>query len=202
VPLPPQPTDYQWDHRRLEQSEFVTANCFYERRALAEVGGFDERFTRAWREDSDLLFRLQERYNGDHHFAHVPGAVVHHPPRPASWGISLQQQKKSMFNALLYKRHPARYRAIIQQSPPWHYYRISAAFLAGLLGLLTGRRHLAATGFALWGLLSGRFARRRLRYTSRAPAHVVEMVVTSLIIPLLSVFWRLAGALKFRVFFL
>jgi hypothetical protein len=31
---------------------------------------------------------------------------------------------------------------------------------------------------------------------------VAEMVVTSALIPPLSVFWRLYGALKFRVFFL
>jgi glycosyltransferase involved in cell wall biosynthesis len=202
VPLPLRPTDNEWNQKLLEQGNFVTANCFYRRQALAAVGGFDERFKLAWREDSDLLFRLQEVFNGSHHFARVPEALVNHPPRPASWGISLQQQHKSMFNALLYKKHPTRYRAILQQSPPWHYYRISAAFLAGLVGLLTRRMRLAAAGFALWSLLSGRFARRRLCHTSRAPAHVAEMFVTSHFIPLMSVFWRLVGALKFHVFFL
>ena len=39
---------------------------------------------------------------------------------------------------------------------------------------------------------------RRLRRTSRAPAHVVEMIVTSALIPFLSVYWRLRGALHFR----
>ena len=34
-----------------------------------------------------------------------------------------------------------------------------------------------------------------------APAHVAEMVVTSAVIPFLSVFWRLYGAWKFRVLF-
>jgi hypothetical protein len=29
----------------------------------------------------------------------------------------------------------------------------------------------------------------------------VEMVVTSALIPILSVFWRVVGAVKFRVFF-
>lgn len=202
VPLPPHPTDYQLDQSHLERSEFVTANCFYRRQALAEVEGFDERFTTAWREDSDLLFRLQQRYDSAHFFACAPEAVVHHPPRPAPWGVSLPQQRKSMFNALLYKKHPERYRATLRKQPPWHYYRIVASFLATVAGFLSGRRRLAATGAALWLLLSGRFAVQRSRDTSRAPAHLAEMVLTSLFIPLLSVFWRLIGAIKFRVFFL
>lgn len=202
VPLPPHPTDYERDQSHLERSEFVTANCFYQRQALVEVGGFDERFTEAWREDSDLHFRLQDRYDSARYFASAPAAVVHHPPRPASWGVSLLQQRKSMFNALLYKKHPERYRTTLRRQPPWHYYRIVAAFLAAVLGVLCGRRRLAIGGATLWLLLSGRFAAQRLRDTSRAPAHLAEMMLTSLFIPLLSVFWRIAGAIKFRVFFL
>ncbi|MDM7914968.1 MAG: hypothetical protein QUU85_06835, partial [Candidatus Eisenbacteria bacterium] len=53
-----------------------------------------------------------------------------------------------------------------------------------------------------WALLTAEFAVRRLRRTSRAPRHVVEMIVTSAVIPFLSVYWRLRGAIRFRVFFL
>ena len=45
------------------------------------------------------------------------------------------------------------------------------------------------------------FAWLRLRGASKAPAHVAEMLVTSLAIPYLSVFWRLAGAVRYRVIF-
>jgi glycosyltransferase involved in cell wall biosynthesis len=60
MPLPPRPTDYERDAAGLERSEFVTANCFCRREALEEIGGFDERFTAAWREDADLYFSLLE----------------------------------------------------------------------------------------------------------------------------------------------
>jgi hypothetical protein len=50
--------------------------------------------------------------------------------------------------------------------------------------------------------LTARFCARRLRHASIAPRHVIEMAVTSALIPPLSVFWRLFGALKFRVVFL
>ena len=61
VPLPPRPTDHERNTAGLERSEFITANCFCRREVLAALGGFDERFTTAWREDSDLHFRLLDR---------------------------------------------------------------------------------------------------------------------------------------------
>jgi GT2 family glycosyltransferase len=194
VPLPPDPTDYERDVAGLEVGEFVTANCFVRRSALAAVGGFDERFSAAWREDSDLQFALLSR---GERVARAEAAVVTHPARPAGWGVSLRQQRKSLFNALLYKKHPALYRARIQPAPPWHYYAAVGA-LAGLFGLPRWRWLFGG----LWALLTGRFAAQRLRGTSRAPAHVAEMIVTSAAIPPLAVFWRLRGAAKFRVWFL
>jgi hypothetical protein len=43
---------------------------------------------------------------------------------------------------------------------------------------------------------------QRLAHTSREPEHVVEMIVTSMVLPPLAIFWRLRGAIKFRVWFL
>jgi hypothetical protein len=50
--------------------------------------------------------------------------------------------------------------------------------------------------------LTGEFIARRLRGTSRRPAHVAEVVVTSALIPPLAVYWRLHGAFVHRVRFL
>ncbi|HET8631840.1 MAG TPA: glycosyltransferase [Thermomicrobiales bacterium] len=199
VPLRPAPTDYERDAAGLEHSEFATANCFYRRAALAGAGGFDERFTLAWREDSDLYFTLLER---GARLVHAPDAVVVHPVRPAPWGVSLRQQRKSGFNALLYKKHPALYRQRVQAAPPWRYYA-SVAALAAALGSAAARRPAPATaGAAIWAALTGQFCARRLRDTSRAPRHVAEMVVTSALIPPLAVGARLAGAVRHRVLFL
>ena len=199
VPLPPTPTDYERDVAGLARSEFVTANCFYRRAVLAAAGGFDEHFTIPWREDTDLYFTLLER---DCRVARAAEAVVVHPVRPAGWGVSLRQQRKSMFNALLYKKHPALYRRRVQPGPPWHYYRSVAALLLALGGAWGGRRWWELGAAGVWLLLTQRFCARRLHGTSRAPTHVAEMIVTSALIPPLSVFWRLRGALKFRVVFL
>lgn len=199
VPLPDRPTDYERDAAGLQGAEFVTANCLVRREALEAVGGFDERYAAAWREDSDLQFSLLER---GFRIVSAPRAVVVHPVRPARWGVSLRQQRKSLFNALLYKKFPRRYRRGIQATPPWGYYAIVVAIGATLVSIVLGWTVVALAALAVWAALTARFCARRLRGASKAPGHVAEMALTSALIPPLSVFWRLYGAWKFRVPFL
>lgn len=198
VPIPDTPTDYELNAAGLERGEFVTANCFYRRDAIAAVGGFDERFTAAWREDSDLFFTFLERGSK---LVHAPNAIVVHPVRPASWGVSLSQQRKSMFNALLYKKHPKLYRERLQPVTPWHYYCILGAMLTAISCTLNDDQWLAIAAVGVWLFMTSRFCMQRLKRTSHTLTHVAEMVVTSALIPPLSVFWRILGAFKFRVLF-
>lgn len=209
------PTDYELDASGLARAEFVTANCFVRRAVLLRLNGFDERYTSAWREDSDLQFRILDAGGT---IKRSSQARIVHPVRPARWGVSISQQKKSQFDALLYKMHPDRYRAQIRATPPWNYYGIVVGALVSLfccLALLfdavgkTGApaRHagwgwLGALGFALWAALTLQFAAMRLAHTSRAPSHIAEMLWTSVLIPPLSIYWRLYGAVKFKVAFL
>lgn len=194
MPLPPKPTDYQRDAAGLAGAVFVTANCFCRRAALQKVGGFDERFTAAWREDSDLYFSLLEQRCRVIHASH---ALVIHPIRPAPWGVSLRQQRKSAFDALLYKKHPGLYRRHIAAFPRDYYYIVGSLAAAGA-GALVRQHWLVFNALAVWGLLTGRFFARRMRGNSWAPAHVTEMLFTSMLIPPLSVFWKVQGSLKYR----
>ncbi|MGZ3299395.1 MAG: glycosyltransferase family 2 protein [Isosphaeraceae bacterium] len=198
VPRPKTPTDYEHDAAGLETGEFVTANCLVRREALERVGGFDERFSSAWREDSDLHFALL-RQGG--RIVKAPSALVVHPVRPAPWGVSLKQQKKSLFNALLYRKHPEEYRRRIRSSPPWDYYATVLSLCLAGSAIVSGDRRILWPSLISWIVLTGRFCYRRLERASRAPLHIFEMVVTSALIPPLSVFWRLYGAWKFRVLF-
>lgn len=199
VPLPDKPTDYERDAAGLASGEFVTANCFIRRSALEGVGGLDEGFRAAWREDSDLQFTLLE---AGYQIGKTPDAVVVHPVRPAPWGISLRQQRKVLFDALLYRKHPALYRQRIRRRPRWDYYAMVALLgTAGILGA-AGWGLPACGAIGLWALLTGRFAFRRLRGTTHRPGHVAEMLATSALIPVVASFWRLYGALKFRTLFL
>ena len=46
--------------RRPRPARWITADMAYRRAALSRVGGFDERFPRAYREDADLALRVRE----------------------------------------------------------------------------------------------------------------------------------------------
>lgn len=199
MPLNGTPTDYELDAKHLETAEFVTANCFCRKQVLEDLGGFDERFRFAWREDSDLHFRLLE-YRAN--IQREPKAVIVHPVRPASWGVSLSQVKKVQFDALLFKKHPRLYRHRIRATPRWDFYLTVAALLACIAALAVQASGIALMAGLVWLFMTGRFCFRRLKDTSKSPRHIAEMIVTSALIPPLAVFWRAVGALKFRVGFL
>jgi GT2 family glycosyltransferase len=199
MPLPTRPTDYEADASRLADAEFATANAFVWRAALAAVGGFDERFTAAWREDSDLQFALM-RAGG--RIVRAPDAIVVHPIRPARWGISLAQQKKSRFEALLYNKHRRLYKRRIARTPPLHFYSIAVAAIAAALGAAFNAPFIARAGALIWVALTARFFVQRMRGRSRHWGHVAEMAVTSVLIPFLSIFWRILGAIRYRTWFL
>ncbi|MGE5638710.1 MAG: glycosyltransferase family 2 protein [Clostridia bacterium] len=194
MPLSGRPTDYERDAQQLQASEFVTANCFVRRATLERMGGFDERFRLAWREDSDLHFSL---LRGGARIGRAPGSVVVHPVRPAGWGVSLKQQRKVMFDALLFKKHPRLYRERIRATPRWDYYAIVLSLLMALLLPYPA----GAAALALWFVLSLKFFLARVRGTSAKPLHVTEVLFTSFAIPPIAVFWRIVGALRFRVAF-
>jgi hypothetical protein len=122
--------------------------------------------------------------------------------RKAPWGISIKEQKKGMFNALLFKKHPQLYREKIQQAPPWNYYMMVICALAFVLTTILNLQLIAAIAFLCWVILLVAFTNKRLRHTSKKTQHVAEMIVTSICIPFISVYWQLYGAWRYRVLFL
>jgi GT2 family glycosyltransferase len=198
MPISGKPTDYERDARHLETAEFVTANCFCRKEVLEFINGFDERFRFAWREDSDLHFRL---LGLQANIVYAPQAVVVHPVRPAPWGISVSQQKKIVFDALLYKKHPLLYRQKIRAKPRWDYYMIVAVLLMAMAGLAFKNYTFSLLCAAVWIGMTTQFSLMRLRGTAKTISHIAEMILTSILIPPHAVFWRIVGALKFRVLF-
>jgi GT2 family glycosyltransferase len=196
VPLQDEPTDAERNTAGLHGAEFVTANCFVRREALLHIGGFDERFKRPWREDSDLHFMLLE--HGCKVVA-APRAIVIHPARLAPPGTSIQQHRNLLFEALLFKKHPRLYREKISAAPPVAYYLTVVAGMLTLAGVVAGQPVFAASAAMVWLMLTIRLAVRRLRGTSKSLLNVADIVISSTVIPLVAVFWRLAGAVRFRV---
>ena len=199
VPVKRKPTDYEKNIANLETAEFITANCACTKHAFEKAGGFDEAFPVAWREDSDLYFSLIKAYV---QVVKVAQAVVVHPVRSAPWGISLQEQKKGMYNALLYKKHPLLYRKKIGAKPMWNYYAIVLLLLTCLVSCLMPVKWLAAITFSGWLLLTSGFIVKRLKGTSKGIPHIVEIIATSVAIPFLSIFWTLVGSFKYKTFLL
>lgn len=199
VPLPPRPTDYQRNVGGLATSRFITCNVFYRKDSIGEIGGFDERFRRAYREDTDLVFSLREK---GLRLAECDTALVSHPPRQARWLSSVHEQSRQMYDALLYKKHPVLFRQSIRRRAPYHYYAVTLGYLGLPLAILT-QNWLMVTLLAalILGVLAP-FLARRLRGTSHAPAHLLEMIVSTILIPPVAVYWRLRGAWHFRVWFM
>ena len=199
VPVPDNPTDYQKNVSHLATADFITANCACSREALKFVNGFDEDFPAAWREDSALEFELLEHQVP---IVKLSDAQVTHPVREAPWGVSIHDQRKSMFNALLFKKYPAFYRKKISSQPAWNYYVIIFFSLVALCSFLLNEKITGLVALGAWIIAIGAFAYKRLQGTDESLSHRMEMILTSILIPYLSVYWTLRGALRYKVFFL
>lgn len=198
VPLPAQPTDSERNLQGLERSEFITANCFYRRDVLEATGGFDERYRMAWREDSDLYFRL---YEMGCLLVSEPAAVVVHPSRKAPWGFSLKEQRKNLYSALLYKKHPAVYRRKLQKRAPQVYYLSTLSLLSAGIAGISSSTSAVVISLSIWAVLTLAFTAQRLNGNSRSPRHRLEMLITSALIPPLALFWRAVGSIRYRTWF-
>jgi glycosyltransferase involved in cell wall biosynthesis len=198
VPVSNNPTDFELNTKGLETGEFVTANCICTKAALHAAGGFDEAFSSAWREDSDLHFKLIKL---EIPIVKLNEAVVVHPVRKAPWGISILEQKKTLFNALLYKKHPDLYRQRIKSHPTWRYYLILLFFVVLSVALVFKFKIISLVACTGWLVLTVAFIVKRLSVSKKTASHVFEMIVTSAVIPFLSIYWTLYGAKKYRVLF-
>jgi hypothetical protein len=110
-------------------------------------------------------------------------------------------QRKSRFEALLFKKHPELYRSKVGRFAPPIYYAIVSMIALGTGLAIAGYALAAAICSFAWAALTLRLTIRRLRGNSLAPTHVAEMLFTSALLPPLSLFWRVEGALCFRVIF-
>lgn len=190
VPLPAdrRPTDWERGVAGLERAMWATADMAYRREALAAVGGFDERFPRAYREDADLGLRVVQ--GG---WRIVRGQrCVQHPVRPAGWTASWRQQRGNADDALMRALHGRDWRRRASVPPGrrgWH-----LATTAAMAVALHPRWRRPAAAVAT-GLVTD-FAVRRIRPGPRHPREVATMAATSILIPPSASWWWLLGWLR------
>ncbi|MEJ7560614.1 MAG: glycosyltransferase [Pedobacter sp.] len=198
VPMPELVTDFALNTANLETASFITANCACTKAALKKTGGFDESFRAAWREDSDLHFKFLEN---EINIVKLESAVVVHPVRSARWGVSLFEQNKGRFDALLYSKYPGLFKSNLHV-PILGYYLILLATGLLLHNLFFGGKEIFGWAWAtVLVFLFGKLIYQRLQNRHKGLSQVAEMIFTSLLIPYLSVYWRIYGAVKYRVFY-
>jgi glycosyltransferase involved in cell wall biosynthesis len=190
VPLPQhrRPTDWERSTAGLESAVWATADMAYRRDALEQVGGFDERFPRAYREDADLGLRVTTAgwrvLRGER--------CVRHPVRPASWRQSIRSQRGNADDVLMRALHGRHWRArahVPAGRRPWH--------LATTVALVATLHPATRTAGALtWAGLTVDLARRRIAPGPRTPAEMATMAATSTVIPLAATGWWVAGWLR------
>jgi hypothetical protein len=113
--------------------------------------------------------------------------------------VSLSQQRKAVYDALLYKKHPALYALYVHPGRPLVYYPIVISLMAMFAGGITRQPVTIYLAAATWLTCTSLFIAQRLQANSLSTRHVLEMVVTSGLIPPLSIFWRVRGGLRHRV---
>ncbi|MGX5656023.1 HAD-IIIA family hydrolase [Geodermatophilus nigrescens] len=198
VPLPEdrRPTDWERGTAGLATSSWITADLAYRRAALAAVGGFDERFPRAFREDSDLALRVM-----DTGARLVRGERwITHPVRPVDRWVSVRVQAGNADDVLMRRLHGPDWReradAALGRRP--QHLAVTVAALAAV-GLAAARRPRAAAAAALaWAAGTAEFARVRIAPGPRDRAEVTTMALTSAAIPPLATWHWLRGVVRHR----
>jgi glycosyltransferase involved in cell wall biosynthesis len=187
------PSDWERNVAGLDGARWITADMAVRRDALDDVGGFDERFPRAYREDSDLVLRLLDRG-----WALRQGRRdTRHPVRPAPWWISVRLQRGNADDVLIERLHGRGWRRRLG-APPGRFaaHRTTLLALTGAVAAgLAGHRRPAAALAGWWAWRTARFAADRIAPGPRTPREVAAMVATSVAIPPTACYHRLRGHL-------
>lgn len=198
VPLPEDrpPTDWERGTAGLAGSSWITADLAYRRSALSAVGGFDERFPRAFREDSDLALRVM-----DTGARLVRGERwITHPVRPTGRWVSVRVQAGNADDVLMRRLHGPDWRARADAPlgrRPQHTAVTAAALSA--LGLAVARRPRAAALAAVaWAAGTAEFAWARIACGPRTRDEVTTLALTSVVIPPLATWHWLQGVARHR----
>lgn len=181
---------------QLHEARWITADLAVRRAALQQVDGFDERFPRAYREDTDLALRLEalglELADGER--------VTLHPLHEDRAGAVRRQRGNADDARMLVHHGPGWRRAA--GTPRGRRRRHQLITLAGLTALAAATPHGNRTAGAVrriaaaaWAAGTLELAAHRIRRSSRRPGEVVELLATSLVIPPAATAHHLAGLL-------
>lgn len=198
VPLPTdrRPTDWERNTAGLATARWITADMACRRSALSAVGGFDERFRRAFREDADLALRL-----ADAGWTLTEGRrTTTHPVRPAGRWISVRLQAGNADDVLMTRLHGRHWwcRAEAARGRLPAHLAVTALGVTALGCALLGRRRPAWACATAWLAGTTEFALARILPGPRTRDEVLTMVLTSALVPPAATWHWLRGRLAHR----
>ena len=184
-------TDDERRTARLATARWITADMVYRRDALVAVGGFDERFPRAYREDSDLALRV---VSAGHHIVSGRRRVLH-PVAASTLLSSVRAQIGNRDNALMRRKFGRGWRTAIGEGPGRMaaHATTTAALATAAVASAGGRRRLGRVSGAVWLTLVVEFAIRRFLAGPHQVAEAAKVTLTSALIPPVAVWHRLVG---------
>ena len=183
VPVPSSrpPTDWERSVVGLERARWATADMAYRRRVLEELEGFDERFVRAYREDSEFGLRVVKAG-----YDIVEGSrTVVHPVRPVDRWVSVRVQSGNADDAMMRALHGRTWRdaAGAPRGRRSRHLVVAGAAVVAAIGALLGRRRIAAAGAATWAAGTAELAWARISPGPRTADEVIAMSLSSLVLP-------------------
>jgi HAD superfamily hydrolase (TIGR01662 family) len=185
------PTDWERNTKGLESACWATADLAYRRTVLEEVDGFDERFPRAFREDSDLGLRVESAG----YFISRGSRHVLHPVRKADRWVSLRLQSGNADDSLMLAIHGPnwRWRAGAEPGRTARHLITTLAAAASLVRLSRGRRSEALRPALVWLALTAELAWTRIAPGPASVDEISTMLTTSAVLPFVASFHWLRG---------
>jgi histidinol-phosphate phosphatase family protein len=194
VPLPEgrRPTDWERHVHGLAGGRWITADMAYRRPLLARLGGFDERFPRAYREDAELALRVTA---AGHRLERGRRRSEHPVPPPPGPLASVTLQRGNADDVLMWALHGRRWRARAgaPRGRRRRHVAVTAAGLAALAAIARGERRAAGLAAAGWAAGTAELAWRRIAPGPRTPAEIARMLVSSPLIPPAAAAWSAVG---------
>lgn len=198
VPLPVdrRPTDWERSTAGLARSLWITADMAYRRAALEQVGGFDERFRRAFREDADLALRVAD---AGWHLSQGARTTLH-PVRPADRWVSLRQQAGNADDVLMNRLHGRRWwhRAGAARGRLPRHLAVTGCLVGAVVTAVAGRPRACLALAGLWLAGTGEFALARIAPGPPLASEVRTMLLTSVAIPPVAGYHWAVGLLRHR----
>lgn len=176
---------------------FATANIFYRKEAILDVGGFDHRF-KINAEDGDLAWRIIKN-NG--RIVFCKDSIIKHKAKPYSYITRLKEQKRNMFSVLFFKKHPELRKklilGLINKREDLYPLFFSLGLISYILSLVGFTVNIALT-FLVLAIIFCLFT--RIIVDLRLWKYPKRLVALPFWIPIdfLGFFWCLTGSFKYK----